>query len=319
MYVGRLAPSPTGAQHVGNARTFLVAWLRCRLASGQLLLRIEDLDTPRTKSGAAEQAVEDLRWLGLDWDDLETGPLSLQSLRTDRYNEVLQQLQAKELVYPCVCTRSEIESSASAPHESHLDGVVYPGTCRNYSVGDAAALTATGRRFAWRFRMPSGIMRWRDELHGLQELDPQAALGDFVVARSYGEMAYQLAVVVDDHDWGITEVVRGADLIYSTYRQIAIYEALGWETPRWLHVPLVVGADGRRLAKRHGDTRLATFRAAGVRPEQLIGHCALSFGWLDRYREMSAQGLFDLLVGNNDWLTQLPRSAWVFSETLLKV
>lgn len=319
MYVGRLAPSPTGAQHVGNARTFLVAWLRCRLASGRLLLRIEDLDTPRTKSGAAEQAVEDLRWLGLDWDESESGQTALQSQRTERYSEVLELLKSKELVYPCVCTRSEIESSASAPHESLLDGVIYPGTCQCHYASDAAALSADGKRFAWRFRMPSGEMQWHDELFGGQCLEPRSALGDFVVARSYGEMAYQLAVVVDDHDSGVSEVVRGADLIYSTYRQLVLYEALGWTPPNWLHVPLVVGTDGKRLAKRHGDTRLATLRASGLRAEELIGHLVVSLGWSTRYREISAIQLLDMLMTRSDWLSAIPKTPWVFSEKVMLV
>ncbi|HUP81383.1 MAG TPA: glutamate--tRNA ligase family protein, partial [Pirellula sp.] len=216
-YVGRLAPSPTGAQHIGNARTYLVAWLACRQVGGKLLLRIEDLDTPRTKPGATGQAIEDLRWLGLDWDAYEPGMnFTNQSNRETRYSDVLQQLKLRELVYPCTCTRAEVENAASAPHESTLDGAIYPGTCSKQVSSDALELDRRSVKYAWRFRMPSGIRSWNDCLYGEQSLNAKDQLGDFVVGRSYGVTAYQLAVVVDDHDFGINHVVRGNDLIFST-------------------------------------------------------------------------------------------------------
>ena len=307
-YVGRLAPSPTGAQHVGNARTFLVAWLACRQVGGKLLLRIEDLDTPRTKPGATAQAIEDLRWLGLDWD--VAGPeksFTIQSNREERYAEVLRQLKESELVYPCTCTRAEVEDAASAPHESILDGVIYPGTCSHRSALDSEELDHERLKYAWRFRMPNGILSWTDSLYGKQALNAKNQLGDFVVSRSYGVTAYQLAVVIDDHDFGINHVVRGNDLMFSTYRQIAIYEALRWCTPAWLHLPLVVGPDGRRLAKRHGDTRLRSYREQGIQPEQIVGYLAETLGLRDRIESVTPTALLRELGQEQDWIGRMPR------------
>ena len=308
-YIGRLAPSPTGAQHVGNARTFLVAWLHARSRGGTVLLRVEDLDTPRTKEWAGAQAIEDLGWLGLDWD----GVAALQSLRETRYREILEELKSQELVYPCSCTRSEVEASSSAPHESQLDGTVYAGTCASRSASDAVDLDALGIRYAWRFRMPESTPAWSDELHGEQWLDARKLLGDFVVARSYGPTAYQLAVVVDDHDQSITHVVRGDDLIYSTYRQHAIYQALGWPSPRMLHVPLVIGPDGKRLAKRHGDSRLSLMREKGLGPELLLGELAHSLGLLKSNRSVTANELLSIVGSGDDWLRVIPHTPWVYT------
>lgn len=312
-YIGRLAPSPTGAQHLGNARTFLVAWLACRQAGGRLLLRIEDLDTPRTKLGAAEQAIEDLRWLGLDWDDSSSKrSFTVQSNREERYAQILEQLKERNLVYPCTCSRSEVEQAASAPHESVLDGTIYPGTCSHRTSFDAVDLDRSGQKYAWRFRMPSGVHEWTDVLFGAQSLNAKELLGDFVVGRSYGVTAYQLAVVIDDHDFGINHVVRGNDLIFSTYRQNAIYDALAWSPPSWLHVPLVVGTDGRRLAKRHGDTRLSMYREQGVLPEQIIGYLAETLGLMKNASAISALELLASLGLNNDWLDRMTKNNVVF-------
>ena len=305
-YVGRLAPSPTGAQHLGNARTFLVAWLACRQVSGKLLLRIEDLDTPRTKSGATDQAIEDLKWLGLDWDKTQEDSFTIQSNRERRYAEILEQLKRQDQIYPCTCTRSEVEEAASAPHESVLDGIVYPGTCSHRSPHDAEDLEKLGTKFAWRFRMPDGFQSWTDALFGPQRLSVKEMLGDFVVARSYGVTAYQLAVVVDDHDFGINHVVRGNDLIFSTYRQNALYEALGWKSPAWLHLPLLVGPDGRRLAKRHGDTRLSHYREQGVAPESIVSYLAKSLGLQDCGQRVSPLGLLRCLEHSQDWIGRIP-------------
>ncbi len=307
-YVGRLAPSPTGAQHLGNARTFLVAWLACRQAVGKLLLRIEDLDTPRTKPGATTNAIEDLRWLGLDWDNTKPDQsFTVQSNRELRYGEVLQQLKQNDLVYPCTCTRTEVEEAASAPHESTLDGAIYPGTCSHRSPLDAEELDRKGCTYAWRFRLPSGIRNWTDELFGEQSLNAKDQLGDFVVGRSYGVTAYQLAVVIDDHDFGINHVVRGNDLMFSTYRQIAIYEALGWYLPAWLHLPLVVGTDGRRLAKRHGDTRLSFYREQGISPTAIVGYLAKTLGLRDRCESVTPSALLVEIGQRHDWIQRIPR------------
>jgi glutamyl-tRNA synthetase len=307
-YIGRLAPSPTGAQHLGNARTYITAWLIARTRSGKLLLRIEDLDTPRTKTGADEQILVDLEWLGLDWDCSENSQrFALQSQRTSRYQELLEDLKSRELVYPCTCSRTDIENASSAPHESQLDGTVYPGTCEGNGVADAKQLDNLDRRYAWRFRFSKGdSMTWEDELCGVQSCIPSQVLGDFIVARNYGPIAYQLAVVADDHDSGINHVVRGNDLIYSTYRQIAIYNAFQWKPPSWLHIPLVVGPDGKRLAKRHGDTRISTLRALGWKPETIIGMIAKSLGLSVSERPILLPELLDLAIANPDWLRKVP-------------
>lgn len=281
---GRLAPSPTGAQHVGNARTYLIAWLSARSQGGRLVLRLEDIDSPRVKSGAAERALEDLRWLGLDWDE---GPL-VQSERLPLYENALRQLQERELVYPCTCSRADIERAASAPHAEH-EGPVYPGTCAGRRATDAAALGDTP--FAWRFRLRGHSPEFVDGFRGLTRMDLGEVGGDFVVWKSAGTPAYQLAVVVDDAAQGVTEVVRGDDLLTSTPRQLLLYEALGLTPPRFVHVPLVVGPDGRRLAKRHGDTRLGTLRSAGMAPEALLGLLAWSCGWLERIEPITAREL----------------------------
>lgn len=247
--VGRLAPSPTGAQHVGNARTYLVAWLHARSRGGAVRLRIEDIDSPRVKPGAAEQAAEDLRWLGLDWD----GEPVTQTHRLPLYTAALERLKQSERVYPCTCTRSDIAAAASAPHVGQ-EGPPYPGTCAHRTVADAEPLAAEGKPFAWRFRVTESPV-FADLYAGEQRIDLREHGGDFVVWKNSGTPAYQLAVVVDDAEMGVTEVVRGDDLIPSTPRQLLLYSALGLTPPSFAHVPLVVGEDGRRLAKRHGDTR----------------------------------------------------------------
>jgi glutamyl-tRNA synthetase len=290
--VGRLAPSPTGAQHVGNARTYLIAWLAARSRGGRVVLRIEDIDSPRVKPGAAEQACDDLRWLGLDWDD---GPV-VQTRRLPFYEAALKQLLHRELVYPCTCTRADVERAASAPHAEH-EGPVYPGTCTRRCVADAARLGDVP--FCWRLRLPAETPTFIDGLRGPTRIDLHRVGGDFVVWKAPrpgvpSTPAYQLAVVVDDAEQGVTEVVRGDDLLPSTPRQLVLYELLGLTLPRFCHVPLVVGPDGRRLAKRHGDTRLATLRQAGVRAEMLLGLLAWSCGWIDSVRPMTAVDLLPL-------------------------
>jgi len=304
--VGRLAPSPTGAQHVGNARTYLIAWLAARAAGGKVVLRIEDIDSPRVKVGAAEQALDDLRWLGLDWDE---GPI-VQTQRLVHYEAALRQLQAQELVYPCTCTRGDIERAASAPHAEH-EGPVYPGTCAGRRAADAATLG--GQPFAWRLRVPFEPIIFDDAFRGPTTTNLAETGGDFVVWKSAGTPAYQLAVVVDDAAQGVTEVIRGDDLVPSTPRQLLLYQALGLRPPRFAHVPLVVGPDGRRLAKRHGDTRLAALRAAGVQPQALLGLLAWSCGWLDKVQPVSARELLPLFR-----LTSIPPAPFVLTADALR-
>jgi glutamyl-tRNA synthetase len=267
MPITRLAPSPTGALHLGNARTFLINWLLARQNHWKIILRIEDLDGPRIKPRADLQAIEDLQWLGLDWD---AGPI-YQSSRIERYRAAIDDLVAGGFVYPCICTRREIDLAASAPHAE--DGAtIYPGTCRDRFASIAEARKACGNEPALRFRVSDQSLPWTDEFAGVQEYDAARELGDFVIAKADGTPAYQLAVVVDDADMDVTHIVRGDDLLDSTPRQILLYRALGLERriPRYHHLPLVVGPDGRRLAKRHGDTRLAHYRETGVAPSRIL-------------------------------------------------
>ena len=258
-YRTRYAPSPTGAMHLGHARTALVTWLRARSMSGKIVMRIEDLDTPRVRAGAEEAMLAEHEWLGLDWDE---GPIR-QSRRLQRYDEVLADLASQERIFECTCSRREIRE-ASAPHG---DPGVYPGTCRAGSLHP-------NRPAALRFRMekPENFV---DEVQGAVD---KGYADDFVVQRSDGLHAYQLAVVVDDHDMRITEVIRGVDLLSSTGRQIALYRALGWEPPAFAHVPLVIGEDGARLAKRHGAIGISDYREAGWSPERVLGMLAVSLG-----------------------------------------
>jgi glutamyl-tRNA synthetase len=300
--VGRLAPSPTGALHLGNARTFLLAWLQVRSRGGTLLLRIEDIDGPRIKSGAMAATIEDLRWLGLDWD----GEIVVQSERLARYRAAAEQLLARGLAYPCVCTRSEIEEAASAPHEAALDGPVYPGTCRGRFADLEQARRATGREPALRFRVDQDAVPFADGFAGPQ---PGRIAGDFVVQKRDGGPAYQLAVVVDDAAQGVTEVLRADDLLPSTPRQLLLYRALGLPAPRFVHVPLVVGPDGKRLAKRHGDTSLRWFRQQGVSAERVLGHVASLCGLAPAG---SARRPRDLLAGYR--LDRLPPGPVLGSE-----
>ena len=280
-YIGRLAPSPTGALHLGNVRTFMVAWLRARQAGGKLILRTEDLDHPKHKAGAAAQAIEDLRWLGFDWDEEH-----VQSSRTELYAAAIRKLCDKGLAYPCVCSRRDVEAAQSAPHDG--DQLHYPGTCRDRFADwkDALAylnpnLQGGGQQRlpCWRFRVPEGsVVSFEDVFAGRYSMDVGARLGDFPLARDENGAGYALAVVVDDADMGVTEVVRGDDLLPATPQQILLYRALGLQPPDFFHVPLVVGADGRRLAKRHGDTRIAAFRESGMSAEEIVGYLAWTLG-----------------------------------------
>lgn len=321
MTVTRLAPSPTGALHLGNARTFVVNWLLARQHGWRVILRVEDLDGPRIKPGADRQAVEDLRWLGLDWDD---GPI-YQSKRIERYTDAIQQLLRQGDAYPCVCSRREVEMAASAPHAE--DGAsVYPGTCRARYASLAAARDAAGREPAIRFAVPTGVVEFRDEFSGPHAVDVAARLGDFVIAKSAGAAggentapwfpAYQVAVVVDDADMGVTDVVRGDDLLDSAPRQILLYRALGLaeKVPRYYHLPLIVGADGRRLAKRHGDTRLSFYRDRGAAAARVLALLARWCGvQLDAVGRDDANAVLRQMLGRFR-LESMPRRAVVFTD-----
>ncbi len=291
----RLAPSPTGALHLGNARTFLLNWLLARQRGWRMVLRIEDLDGPRIKRGADREAIEDLKWLGIDWDE---GPI-YQSSRKAKYAAAIDHLVKRGAAYPCVCSRSEVNQAASAPHAEDAN-TIYPGTCRGRFKSLEEAQKVSGWPAVLRFAVPDGAVEFKDRFKGVQRFNVASQLGDFVIAKADGTPAYQLAVVVDDADMNMTEVVRGDDLIDSTPRQILLYEALGWskQIPNYYHLPLIVGADGRRLAKRHGDTRLAYYRERGVAASRVLE-------LLKRWSGMD---------GSEFDLEQLPRQAIIFSE-----
>ena len=302
MRITRLAPSPTGALHLGNARTFLVNWLLARQQGWRIILRIEDLDDPRIKRGADALAIEDLRWLGIDWDE---GPI-YQSARQAKYDDALQRLINAGPTFFCICSRKDVEQAASAPHAA--DGaVIYPGTCRNVIYD-----LKPGTPIAVRFRVPDEVITFDDGFAGRQSFDVARELGDFVISKTDGT-AYQLAVVVDDADMGITDVVRGDDLLDSTPRQILLYRALGLEDriPTYCHLPLVIGPDGRRLAKRHGDTRLATYRDAGVPASRVLAllasWCGIEATGDDLRSAADLLGRFDL--------ARLPRDSLVFDPS----
>jgi glutamyl-tRNA synthetase len=294
---GRLAPSPTGALHLGNARSFLLAWLSVRSRGGTLVLRVEDLDHPKVKAWAMDQALDDLRWLGLDWDEGPDvggphGPY-LQRKRMVRYRQALDRLIAQGVVYPCICSRKDVENAQSAPHADD-ESLKYPGFCRKsgLSYEEAAGRLEAPRVPAWRFRTQAGdVTEYEDGFHGLQRACVQEKDGDFVVARHREGAGYMLAVVVDDAAMQINEVLRGDDLLPATHRQILLYRALGLTPPAFTHVPLVVGENGWRLAKRHGDTRLSMLREKGVDPRKVLGLLAWWCGWVPYGTEISAQEL----------------------------
>jgi glutamyl-tRNA synthetase len=271
---GRFAPSPTGELHLGNARTALLAWLWAKRAGGGFTLRIEDLDRPRERPGMAERQLAELAWLGIDWDegpDPRTGADEgargpyRQSQRTRLYENAIRALGDR--VYECFCSRAEIAAAASAPHGD--EGPRYPGTCAKLSSAQRAERRRT-RLPALRFRVPQGAIHFDDEIQGPQRFDVQAETGDFVLRRTDGLHAYQLAVVVDDAAMGISQVLRGADLLSSTARQILLYRALALPTPRWAHAPLVVSPAGERLAKRDRALSLDALRGRNVGPARIV-------------------------------------------------
>ena len=279
--VGRFAPTPSGRMHLGNVFAALIAWLSVRSRNGYLVLRMEDLDTQRTSSEFAETLRQDMKWLGLDWD-LETAP---QSQRSDVYDRYFQQLADLDLLYPCYCTRSQLHN-VNAPHLS--DGTyVYPGTCRELTDGQRSAMN---RAPSWRVKVPDRQWVVDDLCQGLYEENLVTDCGDFVVRRADGVYVYQLAVTVDDGEAGVTEVVRGTDLLSSAPRQMYLQELFGFAHPAYGHVPLLLAPDGRRLSKRDQDLDLGQLRLR-LTPEQLIGSLACSAGLLEKPQAISAREL----------------------------
>jgi glutamyl-tRNA synthetase len=278
---GRFAPSPTGLLHLGNARTALLAWLQVREAGGAMVLRVEDLDTRRVRPGAEAEQLRDLAWLGLDWDEGPDvggrfGPYR-QSARLAHYQAALARLPH----YPCSCSRKDIELAASAPHDEPSIATEHPneGQERRYPGTCAHGVRNHNRPLAQRLRTPGGIYGFDDALYGQQQQDVAAVVGDFVLARNDGVFSYQLAVVVDDITMGISHVLRGADLLGSTPRQLCLYQLLGAAPPSFTHVPLLTDIYGQRLAKRNGAVSLAALRQGGASPREVVRDLAQSLGW----------------------------------------
>lgn len=279
--VGRLAPSPTGLLHLGNAWAFLLAWLSARSQGGRVLLRMEDLDPQRSRQAFADAILQDLAWLGLDWDagpDTASGAESaveplVQSRRGHIYAEALARLEAAGLTYPCFCSRKELRQLASAPHLGEEEAP-RADPCRNLDTATRHSLLAAGRHAALRLRCPDEAITFDDAVMGPQRFAPGDFGGDFALRRSDGVVAYQLAVAVDDGLMGVTEVVRGRDLLPSTPRQLLVMRFLGLAAPRYAHIPLLLDAGGERLAKRHASLSLAALRARGVAPARIVGYLA---------------------------------------------
>ncbi len=261
----RLAPSPTGLLHIGHARSFLLAWMSSRSAGGDVLLRLEDLDTSRSRDEYVEACIEDLEWLGLDWD----GDPHLQSTRAGELMAVAERLVATVEAYPCICTRKEVREALSAPHLRDR-APRYPGTCRGRFSSIEAAQREGGRQPTLRFRCPAGEVDVEDALLGGATFNPSEEFGDFPIASPDGQVSYHLAVVLDDDHQGVTEVLRGDDLHSSCAPQAALQAALSIQRPEWIHVPLVLDEGGERLAKRADSLSIRSLRDAGVAPKRLV-------------------------------------------------
>ena len=297
--IGRFAPTPSGRMHLGNVFSFLIAWLSVKSRNGQILLRMEDLDTQRTSAEFAETLRQDLQWLGLGWD-WETEPQSQRSRVYDRYFE---KMMDEKLLYPCYCTRSQLHN-VNAPHLS--DGTyVYPGTCRERT-------DKPDKPHSWRVRVPDARWEFTDLLQGPYRENLTTDCGDFVVRRADGVYVYQLAVTVDDGEAGVTEVVRGVDLLSSAPRQMYLQQLFGFDHPTYGHVPLLLAPDGRRLSKRDKDLDLGQLRT-WRKPEELIGSLAQSCGLLDAYRPISAEEL----AGEFSWEKLKKEDIYLNAEQLL--
>ena len=278
---GRFAPSPSGRMHLGNALSAMLAWLSAKQQGGEILLRIEDLDPARSKAEYAQGIMDDFRWLGLLWDRRATD----QSKRGEAYAAALRQLEQMYLIYPCYCSRDQLHA-ASAPHAS--DGrVIYAGTCRNLTPEQRAVMTKKPSR---RIRLPDREISFRDGLQGDVTMNLQREFGDIILRRADGVAAYQLAVVVDDGTQGVTEVVRGRDLLSSTPVQLYLYELLGLTPPRFYHVPMLLAPDGRRLSKRDRDLDFGYLRQH-FSPEEIIGLLGHLAGLMERWEPVSAREL----------------------------
>ena len=303
MEIGRFAPTPSGRMHLGNLFSGLLAWLSARSMGGEMLLRIEDLDTPRCPPENAELMRSDLRWLGLDWDYEQTP----QRERTTAYERALEQLSHGGTVFPCWCSRADLNSAPNAPHAS--DGhTIYPGTCRTLTAEQRREKSAL-RAPLWRLGVPEREIAFSDGNYGLYRENLARECGDFILRRADGVFSYQLAVVVDDIAGGVTQVVRGRDLLSSTPRQLYLYELLGAPPPRYYHLPLLTASDGRRLSKRDRDLDMGLLRQR-YSPEVLVGTLAHAAGLLERPEPCTPGELVKLFawekIGTKDVPIQLP-------------
>ena len=279
--IGRFAPSPSGRMHLGNVFSAMLAWLSIRSCGGRLVLRIEDLDPDRCRPAYADTLKRDLEWLGLTWDTEQTP----QSRRSEAYREMFSRLEERGLIYPCYCSRTELHA-ASAPHAS--DGtVLYAGTCRNLTPSERAARTKAP---CWRVRVPDEDVSFTDGVQGEYTQNLAHGCGDFILRRADGVYAYQLAVVTDDAEAGVTQVVRGSDLLSSTPRQIWLQRQLGFQEPAYYHVPLLIAPDGRRLSKRERDLDMGALRERYT-PEALLGLLAHACGLLSHSEAVRADEL----------------------------
>jgi glutamyl-tRNA synthetase len=297
MPTGRFAPSPTGALHLGNLRTALLAWLLARRTGSGFVVRMEDLDRATSSQRNEHLQLRELAALGLDWD----GPVLRQSERFDRYRAAIDELTARGLTYGCYCSRREIREAAAAPHENLPEGA-YPGTCRSLTRAERARREAAGRPRALRLRAEAVTVRFHDVVHGTVT----GVVDDFVLQRNDGVPAYNLAVVVDDAAQGVDEVVRGDDLLRSTPRQIHLAHLLGLRVPGYVHVPLVLAPDGTRLAKRHGAVTLEDLAERGVDAAAVRSLLAASVGLAEPGEPVT---LDDLLARIDPGA--LPREPWV--------
>ncbi len=289
---GRYAPSPTGYLHIGNARTALAAWLHTRSQNGEFVLRIEDLDSQRSKPKYIEANITELRWLGVDWDE---GPdvsgkyqPYIQSQRHDLYQTALEHLQDNHYLFECYLSRKDLQDIASAPHEKQS---VYGDTERKLNDQVKHQKKLEGKIPSLRFGVKPQTLQYTDLLQGKQFFSSVHDVGDFIVKRADGEWAYQLAVVVDDIAMNITEVVRGDDLLNSTASQLLLYKAFGATPPNFMHVPLLADETGQRMSKRKGSLTLSALKEKSVKAQRLIGLLAFSLGILDKVQEIEAKDL----------------------------
>ena len=308
--IARLAPSPTGLMHIGNAWAFMLAWLGARSMSGKIFLRFDDIDPLRSSEESAHEIMSDLEWLGIDWD----GVPYFQSKRSELYQKVLDQLDMNGRVYQCFCTRKELRTIAGAPHVDDR-GAPYPGTCRNLTDKEREQKIIAGKKPVLRFNtLGLPLCQFDDLVYGTQVFSLDDCGGDFPLLRSDGVWAYQLASSVDDMDMGITHIVRGRDILPSTPRQLAIFDAIHAEHPVFAHIPLICDIYGCRLAKRHEkDLSIQKIRNAGIRAENIIGLLA----YLAHLKDTPAPCLISSLVDNFSY-NSLPKSDILFNWDVLE-